>query len=99
MFPARNVIDAHAQDFVAKGYPSRMHSHSALARCAVLEMLDAFALCVLVRVEWHKSGPVSLLIARSRPHSARKNYHTAGTDHLLICLCIYCDHCTIRTGR
>ena len=78
-------------------YPFREHSHSALARCAVLEMLDAFDLCVLL--EWHNSIPVGPLIASSCPNSASKKLPRRGIDHLVICVCIYCDRCTIGTGR
>jgi hypothetical protein len=78
MIPARNTIDAHAQDFVGND-ELLLSNVSALAHYTLLEMLDVFSLCVVEQsVAPTSSSPVIRLIVSSPPHRANHAYHSAG---------------------
>jgi dienelactone hydrolase len=76
MKPAMNAMDAHAQDCY---YPSSTHSHSALAHCTPLEMLDIFILCEAVELPGSPTSgsPVITPIASSPPHRTGHAHHPA----------------------
>ena len=75
MLPFRKTIHAHAFDFVAKDKLvvfARKHTPSALAYCAVVEMLDVFSLCSSRNLARTNSSPFVTHPYNQQPNAPRQ---------------------------